>query len=38
VEAFSEDLKTTAKEAANQGSPVGGFIMREHLLKEEASA
>jgi hypothetical protein len=38
IECFTEDLKAAAKEAASVGSPVGGFIMREHILKEEAAS
>jgi len=38
IECFTEDLKATAKEAASVGSPVGGYIMREHILKEESAS
>lgn len=34
LEAWAQDFNDTAKEAAKTGSPVGGFIMREHILKE----
>ena len=31
-------MQCTAKDAAKAGSPVGGYIMREHILKEQAAS
>ena len=31
-------MQCTAKDAAKAASPVGGYIMREHILKEQAAS
>ena len=33
IESWSGDFKTTAKEAAKAGSPVGGVIMQQHIMQ-----
>jgi hypothetical protein len=38
VENFSDNFKEASCEAATAVSPLNGFILREHLLKEEASS
>eukprot|EP00277_Geminigera_cryophila_P006389 CAMPEP_0179429310 /NCGR_PEP_ID=MMETSP0799-20121207/14720_1 /TAXON_ID=46947 /ORGANISM="Geminigera cryophila, Strain CCMP2564" /LENGTH=281 /DNA_ID=CAMNT_0021205153 /DNA_START=42 /DNA_END=887 /DNA_ORIENTATION=+ len=37
IESWSGDFKNTAKGAACASSPVGGFIMREHILQEKTA-
>jgi hypothetical protein len=34
LESWFGDFKITAKEAAGAATPVGGYIMSEHVLKE----